>query len=108
MSDPLGVFWVHDCMVRRLVGDGAYGPEYAAPTTDRGNVAAKVQMVRDTSGDEVVSSTSVAFPLSVADVPPGSEVQLPAAFGSRTSKVVAVSKSALGEPFPDTQVLYLE
>lgn len=105
IGGPLEIFWQHDVSVRRYRGDGAAGRVYQAATTDRGNVAARHQMVRDTSGDEVVASASVAFPVSVAPIPPGSLVTLP---GGHESRVVAVSASALGPPFPDTQVIYLE
>ncbi|WP_416565056.1 hypothetical protein [Nocardia testacea] len=108
MTDPLAVFWAHAVQVRRFLGEGAAGAVHSDPTAERGNVAARNQMVRDTSGDEVVSSATVAFPLSVAPVAPGSLVELPAEFGGRTAKVVAVSASNLGAPFPDTQVIHLE
>ncbi|WP_280244940.1 hypothetical protein [Nocardia abscessus] len=108
MSDPLAVFWRHTVTVRRFLGDGAAGPVHAAPAAEVGNVAAKTQIVRDTSGDEVVSSASVSFPPAVAQIPPGSLVELPAEFGGRATKVVAVSASNMGPPFPDTQVVWLE
>lgn len=108
MSDPLAVFWRHTPRVQRHLGDGAAGPVHASPVPERGNISARNQMVRDASGDEVVSSASVAFPPTVAPIPPGSLVVLPAEFGGRTAKVVAVSSSNLGRPFPDTQVIYLE
>ncbi|WP_157556246.1 hypothetical protein [Nocardia acidivorans] len=108
MSDPLGMFWHHMVLVRRYVGTGAAGPEYAAPTAERGNVAVKRQVVRDGSGDEITSSTTIVFPPSVASIPPGSEVALPAEFGGGTADVVSVTASNAGPPFPDTQVVYLE
>ncbi len=107
-TDPLAVFWRHLPLVRRYTGAGAAGPAYGQPIAERGNVAVKNQMVRDASGDEVVSSASVSFPSTVAYIPPGSEVRLPAQFGGRTTQVVAVSVSDAGPPFPDTQVIYLE
>ncbi|WP_280273377.1 hypothetical protein [Nocardia wallacei] len=107
-SDPLAVFWRHMPLVRRYSGSGAAGSVFDQPIAERGNVAVKNQMVRDSSGDEVVASASISFPPSVAAIPPGSEVTLPSEFGGRTTKVVAVSASAAGPPFPDTQVIYLE
>ncbi|MCU1647172.1 MAG: hypothetical protein JWN03_7447 [Nocardia sp.] len=108
MNDPLAMFWRHWVLVRRYVGNGAAGPEYETPTGERCNVASKRQVVRDGSGDEVTSSTSVVFPPTVAPIPPGSEVTLPAEFGGGTADVVSVSVSHAGPPFPDTQVVYLE
>ena len=107
-ADPLAVFWRHLPLVRRYSGAGAAGPTYGQPVAERGNVAVKNQIVRDSSGDEIVSSASISFPSTVAYIPPGSEVTLPAQFGSCTSQVVAVSVSDAGPPFPDTQVIYLE
>ncbi|WP_051164449.1 hypothetical protein [Nocardia testacea] len=108
MTDPLAVFWAHTVQVRRFVGEGASGAVLSDSAAERGNVSARNQMVRDASGDEIVSSATVAFPPSVAQVAPGSLVELPAEFGGRTAKVVAVSASNLGAPFPDTQVIHLE
>ncbi|MEU3013346.1 hypothetical protein [Nocardia asteroides] len=106
--DPLARFWIHTVPVRRKVGDGAYGPVLADAVDETGNVAVKTQMVRDSSGDEVVSSASIVFPPSVTEIPPGSEVDIPAAFGARTAKVIAVSRSSMGKPFPDTHAIFLE
>ncbi|KZM75748.1 hypothetical protein [Nocardia terpenica] len=108
MTDPLVLFWRHWVLVHRYVGNGAAGPLFDPPGGECGNVAAKNQMVRDTSGDEVVSSASIAFPAGVAYIPPGSRITLPDEFGGRTTKVVAASVSNAGPPFPDTQVVYLE
>ena len=106
--DPLALFWVHTVKVRRLVGDGAYGPVFADPVDEVGNVAARTQLVRDSSGDEVTSTATVVFPTSVTEIPPGSEITLPAEFGGRVAKVIAAARSAMGPPFPDTLAVNLE
>lgn len=104
-TDPLAIFWQHDVTVERLAGEGAAGRVYAASTPERGNVAQRNQMVRDAAGDEVTASASVAFPASVAAIPPGSRVTLP---DGRVSRVVATAASDLPDPFPATLVAYLE
>lgn len=75
--------------VRRLTGSGAYGPVHAAAVEVLGAVDARVRLVRDPTGAEVTSSTTVVFP-GGTDVPVGSLVTLPASHGDRTATVLAV------------------
>lgn len=105
MTDPLAVFWQHSVGVERYAGTGAAGAVYDAKTTHRGNVASTSRMVRDASGDEVVATASVAFPASVAAVPPGSRVTLP---DGRVSRVIAVAASPMPTPFPQSFTLHVE
>ena len=108
MIDGLAVFWRHSTTIRRYEGEGTSGPILGAPVTERCHVADKTQVVRDASGKETTSSTSVAYPPDVARIPPDSEVTLPAEFGGRTARVIAVAIAAMGPPFPDHQLVYLE
>lgn len=75
--------------VQRLTGSGAYGPVHAAAVEVLGAVDARVRLVRDPTGAEVTSSTTVVFP-GGTDVPVGSLVTLPASHGARTATVLAV------------------
>lgn len=78
--------------VKRLTGVGAKGKITAAAVTELAWVDDTRQMVRDIDGNEVLSETTVYLPLTVADVPLGSLVTLPASFGGRQSTVLAVSR----------------
>lgn len=111
MVDDLAEWWVHPTTLRRAsscTGDG-YGVDLAAPETSTGFVADKAERVRNASGDEVISSTQVAYPISVGYIAPGSQVTLPPQFGSRTSTVIrcAVGDGG-GQPTPDHVVVWLE
>lgn len=78
--------------VKRLTGVGAKGKIYAATVEELCWVDDQRRLVRDLDGSETVSETTVFFPLSVADVPLGSLVTLPAEFGGRQAAVLAVSR----------------
>lgn len=103
-ADPLGDWWRHPIKVERLTGTGAYGDTFA-PADDPlplGFIDDRRRMVRDSSGSEVVSETTVALPITTPDVPPGSLVTLPATHGGRQATVLAVSRhDGGGQPTPD-------
>ncbi|MCZ4557982.1 hypothetical protein O4215_20685 [Rhodococcus maanshanensis] len=101
--------WVHMAVVRRLEGDGAFGPQFSAPIGEPCLVSNGSKLVRGPDGAEVVSTASVAFPPTVALVPVGSEVLLPAEFGGRTALVLATNiGDGGGLPTPDNQTVNLE
>jgi len=111
VTQAVAQWWVHLTTLRRAssgTGDG-YGVTLAGPETPSGFVADKAERVRNISGDEVISSTQVAYPSSVGYIPPGSQVTLPPQFGSRTSTVIrcAVGDGG-GQPTPDHVVVWLE
>lgn len=108
MSDPLASWWVHPVTIRRWLSESAYGPTFAAAETVRGFVQGGPKLVRDSTGAEVVSSVQVALPITVAFVPPQSEVDLPAQFGGRTARVLSTAVGdGGGQPTPDHSVLNL-
>ncbi|MFG2976301.1 hypothetical protein ACGFYY_25375 [Streptomyces sp. NPDC048331] len=49
----------HTVSIEAYLGDGPYGPHYAAPVSARAYVEDTVETVRDERGEEVVSSTRV-------------------------------------------------
>lgn len=102
MTDDLSAWWVHTVSVARYTGSGAYGDVFATATTATGFVDDSRQLVRDVSGQEVVSSARVFLPAATVDIPLDSQVSLPAQFGGRTSRVIAVARhDAGGLPTPD-------
>jgi hypothetical protein len=105
--DPLSAWWVHEVKVERLTGTGAYGDKFAAGVTYLGFVEDKVQQVRDTNGNEVTSTGTVAFPTSVADIPPGSRLTLRAGTASqRVARVITFARAEAG-PLPTPNHLEL-
>jgi hypothetical protein len=107
--DPLAKHWGHVVTVKRLTGDGAYGPVLASPTIESAAIDDTSRMVRDASGAEVVSSTTVALPKGTAYIPVGSEVTLPPSHGGRTARVAAVQVAdGGGLPTPDHLAINLE
>lgn len=101
--DPLSAWWVHPVVVERLTGTGAYGDKFAAGVTYLGFAEDKIQQVRDTQGNEVTSTGTVAFPASVADIPPGSRVTLPS---GRKATVITFARATAG-PLPTPNHLEL-
>lgn len=100
-TDPLASYWVHDIAIERFAGSTAFGDEYDDAVTVAGFVSDDDRLVRDPSGEQVVSSTRIALPATVAPVPVGSRVTLPAAFGNRESMVISSSVGdAGGLPLP--------
>jgi hypothetical protein len=98
VTDPLAMWWVHQVTVRRLTGTGAYGDQFAAPVMYEGLVDDKIQTVRGPDGNETTSTSTLALPWSVADVPPGSKVTLPS---GREARVITFARGdAGGLPVP--------
>jgi len=97
----LGYFFVHTVQIERYTGSGAYGETFADPVSTAALVDDSDQMVRDLGGQEVVSSTTVLLRIGTADIPLDSKVTLPAQFGDRTSRVIAVTRRDAGSlPLP--------
>ncbi|WP_143545057.1 hypothetical protein [Rhodococcus sp. RS1C4] len=97
--DYLADWWTHPITVERFEGTSGYGEDvYSSAVTVLGSVADTTRMVRNKDGDEVVSSTSAAFPIGTDYIPVGSRVTLPATFGHRQSTVLAVSVADSGGP----------
>src|SRR5690625_239131 len=62
-GDELGELFVHAVTVETCTGHGAYGPIYADPVPDVPcYVEHRTQLVRDRTGAEVVSSTTIYAP----------------------------------------------
>ncbi|NAE18077.1 hypothetical protein [Enterococcus hirae] len=102
MSDPLAPWWRHEVVLERLLGSGPYGDKWADPETVHGAVDDRRRLVRDGTGSEVVSETTVLLSIVTADVPLGSRVTLPATFGERTSTVLSAARhDSGGLPTPD-------
>lgn len=100
--------WVyrHRVKVRRYAGEGAYGPVYDPEVTLLGLVEDEIRLVRDRTGAEVVSSTSVILPPATADIPAESLVTVPS---GRTSRVITAARAdGGGLPTPDHLELMLE
>lgn len=103
MADDLAEWWVHQLSVKRLaeVG-GAGGDTYAAPVTVTGFYRDGSKLVTDGNGKQILSSGQFAFPLTVARIPVGSLVTVPAKFGGRESKVITANiGDGGGQPTPD-------
>ena len=101
-ADLLAAWWQHQVVVERYTGSAAYGDTYAAPVTITGLVDDSRKLVRTQQGDEVVSSATVYFPASTADIPLGSRVTLPATFGSLEGSVIESKRHDAGtQPTPD-------
>lgn len=74
----------HTVTIEAYQGSGAYGPRYAAPATSRAYVEDKRRLVRDPSGTQVVSETTVILPLSAGTVPAQSRLTITGDARTRT------------------------
>lgn len=108
--DPLAPFWVHATTIERYTGSGPEGDDYDAPVVD---VLAFVEMgpklVRNDTGEEVVSMARVFYPAGTAYVPPRSYVTPPAAFGGIRARVISCAVHDAGAlPLPAHVEVILE
>jgi hypothetical protein len=94
----------HEVTVEAFRGDGARGPVYGPPATVRCFVDDQRRRVRDSGGNEVVSSTTVRTLLGV-DAPAGSRVTL--ADGREATVIQALRRDGGGLPTPDHLELVL-
>lgn len=78
MTDPLAMWWaVPIASVERAQNGGAGGKTFAAPdATLKGRVNANTRLVRDKSGNEVVSSTRISLPITTPKIPLDSLVRV--------------------------------
>lgn len=107
--DPLADWYRHQVQVERFTGTGPTGDVYAAATTELVMVDDTRRLVRAADGSQVISESSIAHPLTVAAIPPGSRVTLPAIFGGRRTIVLATSVGyGGGQPTPDHVELALQ
>ncbi len=89
MTDPLAFWWRWPVTVKRKLGDGAYGPVFAAPVTVMVKLSAKRRKVLAADGTEIVSEARASSAASTPIIPVGSLVTLPPEWGSREAEVLA-------------------
>lgn len=129
MSGGVSRFFVHTVIVETWLGTGAMGDVYQAPSTVQGFLEGKVQLVRNSTGQETVSSST--FYCSVADgakftpdsritvASPGSLAPsltltdsgtlVPSSTGDRISYVISQNVSdAPGLRLPENSAIYLK
>lgn len=84
-------FFVHTVTVETRLGKNSRGDVFAAPVAVTGVLADdSIKLVRDSNGDEAVSNTQIAGPLTIADkFTPGSKVTT----STRTGRVIAVNRA---------------
>lgn len=87
-------FTPHEVSVRALTGSGGMGSTYATAVIVPAFVVDERTIVRDASGAEVVSSTTVHLGFDVT-APPGSLVTVwPGVAGEREATVITSSRAA--------------
>lgn len=98
--DDLDVFWVHTVQVSTYRGtSGRAGDTWDTAVPVQCWVEDAIKLVRDTNGVEVVSSATIAGPLTVADLfKANSKVQLPSGREARVLTVSRGDSGALGLP----------
>lgn len=95
-ADLLADWWQHTVTIQRYTGSGIKGDTYAAGVATAAFVDDKRKLIVNAAGAERVSSMTVFLPAAVDDVPLDSLVTLPVIFGTRTSRVIGVSRKDAG------------
>lgn len=65
-----------DVVIEPYAGSGGAGKAYGPPVTVRALVERKRRRVRATTGEQVVSETTLRLRLNIVDCPPGSKATL--------------------------------
>lgn len=104
--DDLAFFYVHQVNVETFQGSGATGDTYAAPVTVTGFLEGKIQLVRDSSGQQVVAASTFHCPTADGSrFTPDSRVTA----GGRISHVISQNiNDAPGLGLPEHAEIYLK
>lgn len=105
-ADEMTEFYVHTVSTKTLIGTGAYGDVHAEPVDTAGFVDEKRRLVRDTTGQQVISETTIYGPPERKLVwTPGSLITLPS---GREATVITCGVSDSGDlDLPDHVVAAL-
>lgn len=106
MSGGIEDFYVHTVSVETHTGAGAFGDTYDTPNTVNGYLEGKIQLVRDTTGQQVVSASTLYC--AVADgarFTPDSRVT---ANGRESYVISQNTNDAPGLALPDHAAIYLK
>lgn len=106
MTGGIEDFWVHTVAVETHTGAGAFGDTYDTPATVDGFLEDKVQLVRGSDGQEIVSnSTFYCAVVDGARFTPDSRVTA----AGRTAYVISQNTNdAPGLALPDHAAVYLK
>ena len=109
MSWPESFFFPDTVKVRDFTGGGGLGGGYGNPRTLAAEVIDVQELIRNTAGEEVVSSTRVTVPLA-ANVTLGSLVTVWAGVpgAEREAEVLRVGRDENPPPLPSHQILWLK
>lgn len=106
MSGGIEDFYVHTVTVETFQGTGAAGDVYAAPAVVSGFLEGKIQLVRDSAGQQVVAASTFYCPTTDgARFTPDSKVTA----GGRVSHVISQNiNDAPGLGLPEHAEIYLK
>lgn len=97
-------WFIHTATVETLSGESAYGDVFATPATDEGYLEGSTKLVRDQTGQQVVSSSTWYTALENAPkYTPDSRVTA----GGRVARVVGVNTFETPLGFEDHVEVYL-
>ncbi|WP_341266969.1 hypothetical protein [Gordonia malaquae] len=88
MSNLLEIFFTRPLLVRRLIGTGPYGAKHvdeSSAETVKCRLRHENRLVRDSTGEEVVSRSQASMSVDIGTIPPGSLVQVPGETSWRTT-----------------------
>lgn len=84
-EDAIAVFWTQPVQVQRFLGVGPEGDVHDASVTLTGRVKHEPRLIRDSTGQEVVSQSRWSGPVDTPTVPVGSLATFP---GDAQARVV--------------------
>jgi len=96
---PISDFFVDECAVETFQGEGAFGDVFSTPVTDAGFLEGVIKLVRNVSGQQVVSSSTwYTFTANQSHYTPDSRFTDPNGKVSRVIGVNVNDSGSLGLP----------
>lgn len=96
-DDDLTEFFTIATTVRRYTGRTSFGDTYATATTELGRVRFGPRLIRNATGEQVVSQARITYPISTATIPVGSQVTVPS-LSQLERTVIAEERHDTGMP----------
>lgn len=93
-GDPLVKLWVHLVTVAPRTGDGPTGRTYGTPYELPCWLDDRVRLVLASTGEQIISPSTVYGPSTCPDIPPGSRISRPS---GREMTVIAAQRHDSGQ-----------
>lgn len=96
VATDLDEWWQHEIGLKRKTGTSGYEDTFSALTTAKGFYDGGSKQVRSATGDQIMASATVFFPITEAIIPEGSLLTAPPEMDGRESKVIQCVRREVG------------